>query len=81
MLFFLLLFPYLGRYSLLEQLYYVGLCAVVINEELAPLVVYAGLDRGLLRKFEFLPLMGVSVSCAVGIIWGWMRFLRVMIME
>jgi hypothetical protein len=54
---------------------------VVAVEELAPLIAYSGKDRGILAKYEFLPLMGVSVACATGIVWGWMRFLRIMIME
>ena len=54
---------------------------VVTVEELAPLIAYTGKDRGILSRYEFLPLMGVSVACAIGIVWGWMRFLRIMIME
>ena len=54
---------------------------MVAVEELAPLIAYMGKDRGILAKYEFLPLMGVSVACATGIVWGWMRFLRIMIME
>jgi hypothetical protein len=81
LLFFIILFPYLGRYSLFEGLYYVGLSVVVANEELAPLIAYSGMDGGIFTKYEFLPLMEISVACAVGIVWGWMRFLRVLIME
>ena len=66
---------------MVERIYYAGLCAVVAVEELAPLIAYTGKDRGLLNRYEFLPLMGVSVGCAVGVAWGWMRFLRVMITE
>ena len=80
-LFFLLLSPHLGRPGLIERLYYVALCGIVAIEELAPLIAYTGKDNGLLRRYEFLPLMGVSVACAVGIVCGWMRFLRVMITE
>lgn len=80
-LFFLTLYPYLGRTGFIEQLYYSGLCAVAAIEELAPLMMYTERYRGILAKYEFLPLMGISVACAVGIVWGWMRFLRIMIME
>jgi hypothetical protein len=66
---------------MVERTYYAGLCAVVVIEELAPLISSTGKDRGLLNRYEFLPLMGVSVGCAVGVVWGWMRFLRVMITE
>jgi hypothetical protein len=66
---------------MVEHIYYVGLCAVVVVEEIAPLIAYSGNTQGSLSKFEFLPLMGVSVGCAVGVVWGWMRFLRVMITE
>jgi hypothetical protein len=80
-LFFILLYPHLGKPNLFERLYYVGLCSLIAVEELAPLVVYSGMDRGILGKYEFLPLMGVSVGCAIGIVWGWLRFLRTMISE
>jgi hypothetical protein len=80
-LFFVILLPYLGKPNLVEQLYYVGLCSVVAVEELAPLIAYSGRDNGILGKYEFLPLMGVSVCCAIGIVWGWLRFLRTMISE
>jgi hypothetical protein len=80
-LFFLLLFPHLGRSNIFERVYYVGLCGIVVIEELAPLIAYTGYDRGLLSKYEFLPLMGMSVGCAVGVVWGWLRFLRIMVME
>jgi hypothetical protein len=80
-LFFIALFPHLGRPGIVERIYYLGLCVVVAVEELAPLIAYTGKDRGILSKYEFLPLMGVSVACATGIVWGWMRFLRIMIME
>lgn len=81
MIFFLLVFPQLGKPGMVERIYYVGLCAVVVTEELAPLIAFSGTTHGSLRKFEFLPLMGVSVGCALGVVWGWMRFLRVMITE
>jgi len=71
----------LGRVGLIERLYYLVLCGIVAIEELAPLMAYTGKDHGLLSKYEFLPLMGISVACAVGIVCGWMRFLRIMIME
>jgi len=80
-LFFTALYPYLGRAGIIERFYYLGLCATVAVEEFAPLIAYTGRGHGIMRKFEFLPLMGVSVVCAVGIAWGWMRFLRIMIME
>jgi hypothetical protein len=80
-LFFTALYPYLGRAGTIERVYYLGLTGVVAVEEFAPLIAYTGRDQGMLRKYEFLPLMGVSVACAVGIVWGWMRFLRIMIME
>jgi hypothetical protein len=80
-LFFLILFPYLGRTGIIERLYYLGLCVVIAVEEFAPLMMYTERNRGILAKYEFLPLMGISVACAVGIVWGWMRFLRIMIME
>lgn len=54
---------------------------MIVIEELAPLIAYTGHDRGLLSKYEFLPLMGMSVACAVGVVWGWLRFLRIMIIE
>jgi hypothetical protein len=71
----------LGRSGLIERLYYVALCGIVVIEELAPLIAYSGKDHGLLSKYEFLPLMGISVACGVGIVCGWMRFLRIMITE
>jgi len=77
----LALYTRLGRSGIVEKLYYIGLCGIVAVEELAPLIAYTGKDRGILTKYEFLPLMGVSVACAIGIIWGWMRFLRMMITE
>jgi hypothetical protein len=80
-LFFTALYPYLGRAGIIERLYYLGLCSIVAVEEFAPLIAYTGRDQGILKKYEFLPLMGVSVACAVGVVWGWMRFLRIMIME
>lgn len=80
-LFFTAMYPYLGRAGTIERLYYLGLCVVVAIEEGAPFIAYTGRDQGILRKYEFLPLMGVSVACALGIAWGWMRFLRIMIME
>jgi hypothetical protein len=80
-LFFLVLSPHLGKPSLVEQLYYLGLCLLVAVEELAPLIAYSGRDGGILGKYEFLPLMGMSVGCAIGIVWGWLRFLRTMISE
>jgi hypothetical protein len=80
-LFFVILFPHLGKPSLVEQLYYFGLCSLIAVEELVPLIAYSGKDRGLIGKYEFLPLMGVSVGCAIGIVWGWLRFLRTMISE
>jgi len=80
-LFFVILFPHLGKPSLFEKLYLLGVMGVVAIEEIAPLIALSGLDKGLIAKYEFLPLMGVSVGCATGIVWGWMRFLRTMIME
>jgi ALG6, ALG8 glycosyltransferase family len=80
-LFFTVLFPYLGKPDIFEKVYYVGLSAAVAIEELAPLIAYTGLDGGMLTKYEFLPLMGISVACATGIIWGWLRFLRIMITD
>ena len=71
----------MGRPGFFERLFYLGLCGVVAIEELAPLIIYTQKGGEILTKYEFLPLMAVSVACAAGIGWGWMRFLRVMIME
>jgi hypothetical protein len=78
---FVLFLPYLGKPTLIERLYYLGLCGLIAVEEVAPLIIYTGGGGGPLTKYEFLPLMGVSVGCAVGVVWGWLRFLRIMIIE
>ena len=41
-----------------------------------PVVVYAGLVHGVVwgGRWEFVPMMGVSVYCAVGVIGSWVGF-------
>lgn len=58
----------LSQLSLLETLY----VTLLVMVQFYSLFVH-GLF-GFLSRFEFIPLMLTSVSCAVGIIWTWLQF-------